>query len=173
MTLPSKPPNRLVIDPSSGRGSEFDCPRDFNVFRRACFIVLAFGLSTLITGLFIHAYDGYISEKTMLLSGVIAGGKWAIQIIAGWLLLGVKRWLYIGQLAATCLIGSLTLLPFAVLSGGAAFFFGSLIACILVMTVNLFLRQRATGLSWRWFALWLALLGIAVGLQLTVVFHLL
>ena len=107
----------------------------------------------------------------MVLSGSIASGKWAIQIVAGALLLGEKRWIYISQLAATCLIGSLTLLPYAILSGGAGFFFGSLGAAILAMSLVISMRLSRIGLSWGWIALWFLLLGIAVSLQLTVVFH--
>jgi len=134
-------------------------------------IVVAFSLSTILTWLFIRAYEGYVSGEIMLLSGSIAGGKWAIQILAGFFLPGERKWIYIRQLADTCLTGSLVLLPFAILSGGAAFFFGSLLACILVMSVHIVIRLRSAGFSWRWPALWLALLGVAVSLQLTIVFH--
>jgi len=135
-------------------------------------IAVAFALSTILTGLFVRAYGGYASKEIMLLSGSIAGGKWTIQILAGFFLLDNRRWIYIRQLADTCLIGSLVLLPFAIFSDGATFFFGSLLACILVMSVHIVLRMESAGFSWRWPALWLALLCIAVGLQLTVVFHL-
>ena len=125
----------------------------------------------ILTGLFIRAYGGYVSKEIMLLSGAIAGGKWAIQILAGFFLLDDRKWDYIRQLADTCLIGSLVLLPFAILAGGAAFFFGSLLACILVMSVHIVICLKSGGFSWRWPTLWLALLVIAVSLQLTVVFH--
>jgi hypothetical protein len=139
--------------------------------RRGAFIIASFALSTLITALFIRAYDGYVSHESMLLSGSIASGKWAIQIVAGVLLLGEKRWLYISELATTCLIGSLTLLPYTIFSGGTEFFFGSLIVAILTMGVVICLRLSQIGLSWRWKALWFILLACAVSLQLTVVFH--
>ena len=138
--------------------------------RRGAFIIASFALSTLITALFIRAYDGYVSPESMLLSGSIASGKWAIQIVAGVLLLGEKRWLFISELAATCLIGSLTLLPYTIFYGGTKFFFGSLIVAILTMGVVICLRLSRIGLSWRWKALWFILLACAVSLQLTVVF---
>lgn len=136
-------------------------------------IVVSFLLSTLFTALFIRAYDGYVSERIMLLSGCVAGGKWAIQMVAGWCLLGKRKWVYLSTLATTCLIGSTVLLPYAALSGGAGFFFGSLIGSIVVMAASLVGLQRRAGFSWRWQALWFGLLAVAVTLQLTVVFHLL
>jgi hypothetical protein len=139
--------------------------------RRGSFIAVSFALSTLFTGLFIQAYDGYVSQETMILSGSIASGKWAIQIILGALLLREKRWLYISQLAATCLIGSVTLLPFALLSGGPGFFFGSLGASIFAMSIAILIGLSRIGLSWHWRALWFCLLAIAVSLQITIVFH--
>ena len=142
----------------------------FPTFRRGAFIVASFALSTLITALFIRAYEGYVSQQSMLLSGSIASGKWAIQIVAGVLLLGEKRWLYVSELATTCLIGSLTLLPYAMFSGGPEFFFGSLGVSILTMGVVICLRLSHDWLSWHWKALWFILLACAVTLQLTVVF---
>ena len=139
--------------------------------RGGSFIAASFALSTLFTGLFIHAYDGYVSHETMILSGSIASGKWAIQIILGALLLREKRWIYISQLAATCLTGSVTLLPYALLSGGPGFFFGSLGVSILVMSIAILIGLIRIGLSWHWRALWFILLAAAVSLQITVVFH--
>lgn len=147
-------------------------PRLLPSARRGSFIAASFALSTLFTGLFIEAYDGYVSQKSMILSGSIASAKWAIQIIAGVLILGEKRWIYISQLAATCLIGSVTLLPYALLSGGPGFFFGSLGASIFAMSIAILIGLPRIGLSWHWRALWFTLLAIAVSLQITVVFHL-
>lgn len=141
--------------------------------RQALEIAIAFFLSTVITALFIRAYGGYVSQETMILSGSIAGGKWAIQIVLGWFLLGEKRWIYIRTLAITCLIGSLVLLPFAIISGTTAFFFGSLLASICAMGISIVLHLKSIGFPWQWQALWFFLLSIAVTLQLTVVFHLL
>lgn len=107
----------------------------------------------------------------MILSGSIASGKWAIQIITGALILGEKRWIYISQLAGTCLIGSITLLPYAILSGGPGFFFGSLGASIFAMSICILIGLPRIALSWHWGALWFILLAIAVSLQITVVFH--
>lgn len=145
----------------------------FPTLRQTLEIAIAFALSTLITALFIRAYDGYVSQETMILSGSIAGGKWAIQIALGWLLLGEKRWIYFRALAVTCLIGSLVLIPFAVTSGAAAYFFDSLLASICAMGITIILALKSIGFPWQWSALWFFLLSIAVTLQLTIVFHIL
>ena len=106
----------------------------------------------------------------MLLSGSIAGGKWAIQLMIGFFTLREKRWIYISQLAATCLMGSVVLLPYAIIGGGSSFFFGSLIAAVIVMAIDLYRRLKVIQLPIHWYVLWLTLLAIAVTLQLTVVF---
>ncbi|GAA5119784.1 hypothetical protein JIN84_21275 [Luteolibacter yonseiensis] len=141
--------------------------------RQAAEITVAFALSTLITALFIRVYGGYVSQETMILSGSIAGGKWAIQILLGWLLLGAKRWIYIRELGIACLIGSLVLIPFSITSGAALYFFGSLLASICAMGTTVVIRLKAAGFAWRWPALWFLLLSVAVTLQLTIVFHIL
>ncbi len=41
------------------------------------------------------------------------------------------------------------------------------------MTTCILIFLRSGGFSWRWPVLWLALLAMAVSLQLTVVFHIL
>lgn len=141
------------------------------ISRHLCYILICFALSTVFTALFIRAYGGYVSTEIMVLSGLIAGGKWAIQMVAGWLLLGGRRWQYLRDLGTTCLAGSCVLIPFALFPGPAAFFFGSLLACIIVMTGILIFLQRRAKLPWRWSGLWMILLASAVTLQLTVVFH--
>lgn len=135
------------------------------------FITAAFLLSTLFTIAFIARFDGYISTQTMALSGTIAGAKWAIQILIGFFTLHEKRWVYISQLAATCLTGSVILLPFAINPGSRGFFFGSLAAAVLIMAIDLFRRFRLFRFPVKWYLLWLGLLAIAVTLQLTIVFH--
>ena len=134
-------------------------------------VVIAFLLSTLLTAAFILRYGHYPSGGIMLLSGSVAGGKWAIQIVLGYLLLGPQRWLYLSQLGTTCAIGSFILLPYAIVGGGPSFFFGSLVAAVLVMALDFFIRIRRNQFPIRWYFLWLGLLAIAVTLQLTVVFR--
>lgn len=141
--------------------------------RQALEITIAFALSTLITAIFIRAYGGYVSKETMILSGTIAGGKWAVQIALGWVLLREKRWIYIRELSLTCLIGSFVLLPFALSSGSANYFFGSLLASICAMAISIVVRLRSAGFPWQWPVLWFLILFVAVTLQLTIVFHIL
>lgn len=139
--------------------------------RPLIYIAGAFLLSTLLTIAFIVRYDRYPSPGVMALSGSIAGGKWALQILLGYLLLGEKRWLYIVQLATTCLIGSLVLIPFSSFGGGPSFFFGSLVASVLIMAIDIRMRLWQIKLATRWYLLWLGLLAVAVTLQLTVAFR--
>jgi hypothetical protein len=139
--------------------------------RPLTYIAAAFLLSTLLTIAFIVRYDRYPSPGVMAFSGSIAGGKWALQILLGYLLLGEKRWLYIVQLATTCLIGSMILIPFAILGGGPPFFFGSLVASVLIMAIDIRMRLWQIKLPTRWYLLWLGFLALAVTLQLTVVFR--
>ena len=136
------------------------------------FIIFAFLLSTALTAAFILRYEHYASRPTMLLSAFIAGAKWAIQIGLGLFFLQEKRWIYITQLATTCLIGSVVLIPYAAFGGSPAFFFGSLCASIIIMIIDIKRRLHQIQLSNHWFSLWVILLALAVSLQLTVVFRL-
>jgi len=45
--------------------------------------VLYFGLSTLLTWWFVVFSPLYISQKQMILSTAVAGGKWSIQVVFG------------------------------------------------------------------------------------------
>ena len=49
--------------------------------------VLYFGLSAVLTWMFVVLCPLYISQEQMLLSACIAGGKWGIQIILALLFL--------------------------------------------------------------------------------------
>jgi len=68
------------------------------------------------------------------------------------------------------LIGSIVLLPYAIIGGTSSFFFGSLVAAILIMAIDIRRRLKYIQLPVYWFYLWLALLAVAVSLQLTIVF---
>lgn len=132
--------------------------------------VVGFAISMIATWWFIQSYGGYISFDQMLLSGGIAGGKWAIQLALAWLFLGQLKYRYFRELGIICGIGSTVLIPFAMLSGEEVFFVGSLITCVLVMAGLICVRLPSIGLSRGWVVLWFALLGIAVLLQVTLVF---
>lgn len=140
-----------------------------------CFYFVA---STLITWWFIEASPLYTSLQQKLLSCGIAGAKWSIQIIAAWFLLKEKKWLFLKNIGLTCFIGSIILLPYAVLSNasginGQNFFLGSLLLAVAVMILMYAISVRSTGVKIYWWLGWLVCLAIAVTLQLTVVFHVL
>lgn len=132
--------------------------------------VLGFLGSTLLTWWFIEAFGGYVSQRQMLLSGGVAGGKWAIQIAAGWFFLNEKKWAYLRELGLICGAGSLVLVPYILWQGSWTFFLGSLIASVVTMSALILWRLPLMGLQKRWVGLWFLLLSIAVTLQLTVVF---
>lgn len=134
-----------------------------------------FGLSTLFTWWFVVVSPLYISEKQILLSTAVAGGKWAIQVIAGYLLLREKKWLFLKNIGWVCFIGSCILLPYVLLSvtgiaDDARFFIGSLVASVITMVYAYYKAVRNAGISLRWWFSWLGCLAVAISLQLTVVF---
>jgi len=143
--------------------------------KRITLAVFYFLLSTLITWWFIGASPLYTSTNQKLLSCGIAGAKWAIQILAALILLKEKRWEFIKDIGLTCFIGSLILLPFAILSSafginGKNFFLGSLLVAVAVMILMYAISVRHSRLSKLWWLGWLVCLAIAITLQLTVVF---
>jgi len=143
----------------------------------AALAVAFFGLSTVLTWAFIAVSPLYISPQQMLLSGLVAGGKWGIQIVLALALLGARGWPFIRNIGWVCLVGSLILMPYvaAALLGwhaGAGAFVGSLAVAVGLMICLYFraTRNSAVGLGW-WYA-WIGSLLVAVSLQLTVVFNL-
>ena len=139
--------------------------------------VIYFLLSTVITWWFIvHGSALYHFEgDKMALSCTIAAGKWGIQIVTVVIFLGEKRWQFIRRIAFTCLGGSVILLPFCLdllgfLPGSNGFLY-SLIAAVAFMLGSYYYSVRKSGVSVKWYFLWLACLALAVSLQLTVVFH--
>jgi len=137
-----------------------------------------FVFSTLITWWFIQASPLYTSIQQKLLSGGIAGTKWGLQILAALILLKEKKWEFIKDIGLTCFIGSLILLPYAIMSSsfglnGENFFLGSLLVAVAVMILMYAISVRHSRLSKSWWFGWLICLAIAISLQLTVVFHVL
>ena len=131
---------------------------------------IGFAASLLLTWLFIERFDGYISTTQMMLSGAIAGGKWAIQLLLAAAILGERRWSYFREMGVVSGIGSCMLIPYILVGGSWAFFLGFLILCVVIMAVLVVSRLAAIGMTRRWAVLWFALLGVAVSLQLTLVF---
>jgi hypothetical protein len=142
------------------------------------FAVLWFSLSTIFTWWFVRFSSLYVNEMQMVLSSSIAGGKWAIQILAALILLDKKSWLFIRNIGFVCFAGSCILLPYVFLrifslAESPVFFISSLIASVLIMIVFYYRAVRNTGVNIRWWLSWLGCLAIAISLQLTVVFRLL
>lgn len=142
-----------------------------NIFYTGVYFLLA----TLITAWFIAVAPMYISDGQMVLSGTIAGGKWAIQIIAAFIWLPSIKYEFLRRIAHTCFVGSVLLLPYCV--GGAFlnynspyFFIGSLVLAVFAMIALYYKSVRKCNISLNWWWGWLVCLVIAITLQLTVVF---
>ncbi len=138
---------------------------------------LYFGLALILTTLFVLACPLYISQEQLLLSLSIAGGKWVLQIFLAVAILRKRRSSFIHGMGRVCLLGSLMLIPYTLsawleISDDQWFFFGSLMLAILVMVFRYHTEVTRLHLSLAWWYFWLLCLSIAVGLQITVVFHL-
>ncbi len=133
--------------------------------------------STIITWFFIQHSNQYLNENKKILSASIAGSKWTIQIIAAFLLLKEKRWLFIKNIGLTCFIGSLILLPYYFIKmkwiSSENFFFGSLFISVLVMIMSYRKSTLKSNVSIKWYYTWLLFLAIAIFLQLKIVFQIL
>ena len=137
--------------------------------------ILYFFISTVITWWFVDACPLYTSQQQKLLSTGIAGAKWGLQILAAFIFLGNKKWQFTHDLGATCLAGSTVLLPYAIAAtvsdnNSSLFFINSLLLAVVLMIGLYFLHIRRSALPLKWFGGWLICLGIAITLQLTVVF---
>jgi hypothetical protein len=135
-----------------------------------------FGLSAVLTWAFVAVSPVYLSPEQMLLSTLVAGGKWGIQIGLALALLGGRAWLFIRNIGAVCLVGSVVLVPYAVagllgLEVGGEGFCGSLAVAVAAMIGGYFRAVRSSGVALGWWYGWLGCLAVAVTLQLTVVFQ--
>ena len=144
--------------------------------RSQILFLVYFALSTLFTWWFVVVSPLYISKEQMLLSTAIAGGKWGIQVLAGYLLLRERKWLFLENIGWVCFVGSCILMPYVFLSitgfaNDARFFVGSLAASVVAMIYAYYRAVRGIGLSLSWWAAWLVCLALAISLQLTIVFH--
>ncbi len=135
---------------------------------------LYFLLSTIITWWFIQQGELlYFSKNKMLLSCIIAGAKWSIQIGAALLFLNEKKWEFIKLIGFTCFIGSCLLLPYCLFSFvrlAPYSFLISLLIAVLLMIVTYYKVVTQLLLSIKWFWGWMLCLTIAISLQLFVVF---
>jgi len=140
--------------------------------------LLYFFLSTLITWWFVDVCPLYTDLPQKLLSTGIAGAKWGLQILAAYFLLNGKKWEFLKNMGATCLAGSVILLPYSIAAtvsniNGAYFFVGSLFTAVAIMIILYFVNVQKLGLPKKWFWGWIFCLAIAITLQLTVVFSVL
>jgi hypothetical protein len=134
-----------------------------------------FILSTAITWWFVAVCPLYESLQQKLLSTGIAGAKWSLQIAAAYFFLPNKRWYFIKHIGATCFVGSLILLPYAIMASfgdfnSATFFTCSLLIAVVVMIGLYAWAVKRSALPRKWFWGWIICLCIAIILQLTVVF---
>ena len=106
----------------------------------------------------------------MLISGSIAGAKWAIHLSLAWFVMGDKKWIYFREMGVICAAGSAILIPYILSVGGGEYFLGSLIACVVVIAGFICWRFPRIGLNKSWVLLWFGLLTVAVTLQITLVF---
>ena len=142
-----------------------------NIYRA----ILYFFLSTIITWWFVDVCPLYTSLEQKLLSTGIAGAKWGLQIAAAYFFLAGKKWEFIKNTGATCLAGSVVLLPYAIAASfsntnNSSFFINSLLLAVVLMIGLYFLHIKRSGLSVKWFVGWIICLAIAIALQLTIVF---
>lgn len=137
-----------------------------------------FALSTVLTWWFVAVSPLYISKQQMLLSTAVAGGKWAIQVVLGYLFLYEKRWVFLKNIGFVCFIGSCILVPYALLAqlgiaNSGRLFLASLIAAVVVMVYAYYHAVLNSNVKTKWWYFWLVCLVCAISLQLTVVFHVL
>ena len=146
-----------------------------NNSRKVFLALLYFFLSTVITWWFVDVCPLYSSLQQKLLSTGIAGAKWSLQIGAAYFFLSGKKWDFLKNMGATCLVGSVILLPYAFAASytklnDPLFFIASLIIAVLVMLILYFFNVQKLALPKKWFWGWICCLAIAITLQLTVVF---
>ena len=136
---------------------------------------VCFFLSTVFTWWFIRVSKLYQSQAQEVLSGSIAGGKWALQLMLALFFLKEKKWAFIYGISVVCLVGSVILLPYCLalilnFADSSAFFVGSLVVAVIAMLALYYRTVRKNELGLEWFVFFAIALSIAVSLQLTVVF---
>ena len=138
---------------------------------------LWFALSTLLTGIFIaNKFWLYSSVDAMMLSGSIAGAKWLVQVMAALIFLKEKKAAFLRRIGFVCFTGSVLLFVYYLFNflslpvSGFTQFVGSIALSVAVMIAMYYKAVLATGLSLKWFLLWLACLAVAITLQATIVF---
>lgn len=139
--------------------------------------IVYFSLSIVLTGIFIaNKFWLYPSVNAMCISGVIAGSKWAIQLVAAWIWLDKEKWIFIRRLGMVCLIGCCLLYTYNLIGFLALPFSGfnqfilAIAIAVGVMIAFYYRAVKKSNLSIKWFLAWVVCLAIAIGLQIKIVF---
>lgn len=145
--------------------------------RNAITAIINFAASVMITAWFIEQKFGYVVKpEAILLSNLVACGKWVIMVIAAIILLETNKWVFIrrmsfASLAGSCAMFSVYVFRYIPVSGWEQFTYATVLA-VLVMTIFFFKAVINTRLSLKWFAAWMVCLVISAVLQVKVVFNL-
>ena len=113
----------------------------------------------------------------MIISGLIASTKWALQLTAAGIWLGKEKWIFIKRLGLVCLTGSCLLYTYNLMSylplpfSGFTQFIVAITIAVITMAFFYYRAVKRVGLPLKWFIGWLICLVIAIVLQITVVFY--
>ncbi len=137
-----------------------------------------FGLSLALMVLFALTCPFPLSRDQLTKSISILMAVWILQVLAAILLLRKRRASFIHGMARASLMGMLIFIPYILsawleISNDSVFFFGSMMLAILIMVFRYHAEVIRLHLSMSWWYLWLISLIVVIGLQMTVVFHLL
>ncbi len=112
----------------------------------------------------------------MVISGLIAAAKWALQLAAAVLWLGKEKWTFIKRLGLVCLIGSSLLYTYNLMSylpipfSGFTQFIVAISISVITMAIFYYKAVRKSQLPIKWFLGWIICLAVAIFLQNTIVF---
>lgn len=145
--------------------------------RNAITAIINFAASVMITAWFIEQKFGYVvTPEAVLLSNLVACGKWVVMVIAAIILLETNKWVFIrrmsfASLAGSCAMFSVYVFRYIPVSSWEQFTYATVLA-VLMMIIFFFKAVINTQLSLKWFAGWMIILIISILLQIKVVFHL-
>lgn len=118
-----------------------------------------------------------VSFAEVLVTGMIVPSfTWVVQSSAAALLMNADmRWRYWAALGRICLLGSVALVPAAVLNLCFAPplwpSVANVVASVLVMAAALFVLSRRACIDWRWPASWCATIACNMAIFATVSWH--
>jgi hypothetical protein len=97
-----------------------------------------------------------------------------MQIIAAIIILKEKKLMFLKKISLTCLAGSVILLPYVLSNANIKsekLFLASVITSVLFIIIGYYRSVKNVGVNINWYYGWLVCLGIAILLQLTIVFQ--